>query len=387
MSNQWKSFESLGFPAIEIFNALKTIGGGGSGGEFKRRTPIGHPLLCYVGFSEKGTPQIEGLATSKLNTVVEQCRQALKPAERWISRAMILKRPLLGVLDGGWFRIRPAAWPDSAQTLVNSTSSDVLPSPFLAIVDVRYDGCTDPFVKTDRMLSAGLVAEGMASLLTWPPAVPIRGVGSNFVWVPKPEGWECQYLPVGFSHTEVADRAPDELPKLTAGKMTQICHERFVAGPLDLPEDECMCTTNQAATALDNYTKLNGNERAQFSRSLFWLVEAELAQSPTLRVMSFAAAVECLLSKIPGKPCSECGQSSYSVTKKFNAFLSMHAASALRAKFLKDIYSVRSGLVHGVKAYDADESFFGISNDRFNDELKASAATRAALLNFLLQYR
>jgi hypothetical protein len=143
------------------------------------------------------------------------------------------------------------------------------------------------------------------------------------------------------------------------------------------------------------YTALSGPNRAKFDRATFWFDMASRQWNTSVST-SFAAlvsAIEALTERgdIHQFKCPTCGKPAQhevpGATRRFKDFFDTYAPDAALAKRRDDMYSLRSGILHGSKLMQLDQDLaFGWDPPWWNErELHEElwGLTRVAVRNWL----
>jgi|HubBroStandDraft_6_1064221.scaffolds.fasta_scaffold00261_30 hypothetical protein len=134
-------------------------------------------------------------------------------------------------------------------------------------------------------------------------------------------------------------------------------HEYFFSWGLS--GESCFEVPESLDGLLDGFYNLPADHREQFLRASYWF---ELARThyTSSRSATFAALISSIETLMPSKEkssaCKECGQSlGKSTTQRFVDFVEQMAPSADGiAKARKELYRVRSTLLHGGRLLDSD---------------------------------
>lgn len=389
--NIWKAFGAAGLDPKEVFLALRSLAGGTSKPQGPRRVTVGTPPLYTVWFSNNGNPVVTSakqLKQDEVNGLVAKCRRLLGGNRTWHTLPMV-----------GRFRTEPGAFVDEMlqiRTLKDlntgqfssfppgsSTEIPGQPSLTAVLVDVAYEGATDPFVNAGRLIRARREAANLVTLLTW-PALELAEKSEEawtLVWDANTATVRNARLLPGFHAEEEPDAGSP--PATTGTAFAMVEHKRFAGGPLDLPSGGLyLCAS--AATLVANYRSLPPAIRRRADVALTWFAAAQRAEDVATAITSYVTAIEALLPKPEAASCKECGLPSLKISKRFEGFLDSFAGEAMRKEFRNEIYSVRSKLSHGAGLHVVDEHPFDVQQSGDLDHLKASATVRAALLNWLL---
>ncbi len=143
------------------------------------------------------------------------------------------------------------------------------------------------------------------------------------------------------------------------------------------------------------YTALSAGNRAKLDRAIFWMDMASRQWNISVSA-SFAAlvsAIESLTERgaIHQFKCPTCGKPTQhevpGATRRFKDFFDTYASGAAMAKRRADMYSLRSGILHGSKLMQLDQDLaFGWDPPWWNEhELHAElwGLTRFGLRNWL----
>jgi Apea-like HEPN len=157
-------------------------------------------------------------------------------------------------------------------------------------------------------------------------------------------------------------------------------HDRL---PSSLPSEVSLsCKTRER---VDRYEKLVGLNKKSLNRSAYWFATG-LGQvgDVSASLVSYATAIECLLSEPVGHPCDKCGKpTGEGPTQKFKKFLEKYAPVSNGLKsHRKKIYDVRSLLVHGRFASEVDVLGQSLMRDETSPVL-VPWLVRKALCNWL----
>jgi hypothetical protein len=153
-------------------------------------------------------------------------------------------------------------------------------------------------------------------------------------------------------------------------------------------------------TGLDDlicrYQQLSNTNRSKFNRATFWMYQSdkEWTTSISSSFASVVSAVEALTERgaIHRVYCEQCAQDhAHEVpgpTRRFRAFFETYAPGASFNRRRDEMYSLRSGILHGsdLMQLDQDRNFGwdppGWNERELNDELRS--LTRLAMQNWLL---
>jgi hypothetical protein len=143
------------------------------------------------------------------------------------------------------------------------------------------------------------------------------------------------------------------------------------------------------------YIAISAGNRAKFDRATFWL-ELASRQWDTSVSTSFAALVSAIESltergSIHQFKCPTCGDLAQheepGATRRFKDFFDTYATGAALEKRRNDMYSIRSGILHGSDLMQFDQDLaFGWEPPRWNERDLHSelwGLTRVALCNSL----
>lgn len=118
------------------------------------------------------------------------------------------------------------------------------------------------------------------------------------------------------------------------------------------------------ATDLETFDALPAEAARCFKRACYWYaLGVQMPSEPSLSIVAFATAIECLLPRLSGLPCPSCKKpSGPGPTKLFKEHLGRYGTVPVELEARRDsIYAARSALVHGSHAHRADEDFFSPS--------------------------
>lgn len=123
-----------------------------------------------------------------------------------------------------------------------------------------------------------------------------------------------------------------------------------------------------------------------FLRACYWhALGIQFNAEPSLAIVAFATAIECLLPRPSRKTCSTCGKPvGPGATQLFNRHVKRYGkVLASLEKQRSSLYDVRSALVHGSRASRVDLDFMSFQvKDRDRLLLLALVAQRS-LINWL----
>jgi hypothetical protein len=194
-----------------------------------------------------------------------------------------------------------------------------------------------------------------------------------------------------FFFAKLGEAVTDELSTPAAGELEEVEPEEYYAAvghdgkglrvPADLDDSIC------------RYTTLSAGNRAKFDRATFW-IDLASRQWNTSVSASFAALVSAIESLTDRGnthqiKCPKCGMPTQhevpGATRRFKDFFDTYAPGAALARRRDDMYSLRSGILHGSELMQFDQDLaFGW--DPWNElELYEElwGLTRVALRNWL----
>lgn len=395
----WPYLNHLGDPQ-EVFVALRGFVGGAGSGTFERPRfgpwPDERGIMLEPRVSNVGTPIIAASASlppKRINELVAACSDALGSRPGWQTISMeVMARPT-GAFAHADLQVRPV--PDVDAYVLGEVHPpfwnqelDHQPMARPILVDFKFDVPKSPFVKTMRLLRAAADAEGMASLGLWPSPSSLRRsrkMGFCLVWDHADQKLKSARLFRGFHHPDTEGEPKERPPELPLGApMPLVEHDRFVGGPLDLEPPGILWASDRFAEMLETRGKLSPSLSRKFSRSLHWFVAGQDCDSSTMRVVSFASAIEALLPDSKAQVCGSCGQRKFSISRTFNDFVRKYAGTADSKQFLPLVYQARSNVVHGGLVHEIDEPMFTLHATSWRDSLIAWSVTRRTLINWLM---
>lgn len=395
--NIWNEFKKLG-PPREVFAALNEVVGGNRTGNFDRVKigPWGPKKVNFVTrFSNKGNAMIEvdnGLETTEIKNLVSECQKLLTGGDAWFSIPLEVNARVEGAFDHPDMRVRPV--PDLDNWTLLSVSPPFWnvelphqPLVYPLFIDVRYRTASSSFIDSMRRDRAAREAKGLAALGLWPMPrnVPTSSRASwSIVWDENRSKTLSARLHRGFYHPDLGIN-PVLTPLSSAHpNLPSIKHSQFVDGPLGLEPPGRLWASEMFGAMLDARNTMDFETREKLARSLHWFTEAVSSDSYTLQVVTFASAIECLLTKTDPETCSSCGQEVFGVHKNFKSFIDKFASTKESEEYLSLVYSARSKLVHGENVYEVDEPVFSIMNRSGRDAIVTMSVTRRAVINWLL---
>lgn len=136
---------------------------------------------------------------------------------------------------------------------------------------------------------------------------------------------------------------------------------------------------------LKAYTQLPQKKKKDFTRAAYWFCLGQQYRSePSLAVLTFATAIECLLPGLSRQPCETCGKpKGGGPTQQFKKFLAKYApVSDSLKKYRERIYDLRSMLVHGSHASRVDLGPMSLARDK-ESQMLLFWLVRGALVNWL----
>lgn len=380
-TNNWDLFSHLHEDPDETLTALSHLIPGPISGS-ARKVTLGAPAQLQIGYNSKGKPLVTLAPGARvdLDALVVEVERALDSEPRWVTTALAGRFRTTGALNAPTLQLRPVL-DLNAPELTQAGSSNLN----AILLDVVYDHPNDGLLQARRRSSRLVETANLLAVGMWPP-----------VWLPRgPLDWVTIRPPVvprvqnvqaqpGFWFDEgpVTDLSK---PPLLEGcePMELVPHERFVEGPVDLLATGVQYSIETLPQLHQKLLSLPASEKRKANRAFAWLAYAARTQDPSVKITCNVAGIEALLSDVPDNVCPECGQQRFSLTRRVKKFLDEYAGVALRKRFRDGIYSIRSGLVHGSHHYQVDEPAFSLFAEAHLDELKVTAASRAAALNWL----
>jgi hypothetical protein len=385
--NLWSAFQHLSPDPEETFMALRAAVGGGTSRESKT-TKFGMPPRIAVRYSQKDQPCVEvvGKFEADVEGLVAQCAALLKGERRWTTFPMAGKFRHSGTFTTDRLQIRPISdLGISGLTSIGASHDDLDPPLNAVLVDVTFNGASDPRIDHVRRSRAIREAANLISLATWPslrqPAWSDPEEEWTLVWDPVSMALRNARLRRGFQHADIGDSV--NAPTSHGGDaLPTIEWTRFVSGPLDI-SDGHLHIAEQLSRLVTNYWSLPFEAQRRADRSATWYRGAQETPMLGAAIGCYATAIEALLPTQTSEKCECCGQPQYQISKHFSDFLTAHADKAVSKQFRDTIYDLRSVLTHGVELYEVDYPQFGIGARTLLDRLTVQSTVRAALLNWL----
>lgn len=396
----WPDLQHLGDPQ-EVFVALRgVVGGPGTGTPNRPRFgpwPDATGVVFEPRISNKDRPIVASsaqLSDSRRRELVTACAEALASRAGWLTIAMEVSARPTGAFVHADLQVRPV--PDVEEYLLDDVhapfwNEELEHQPHLRplLVDLKFEVPNSPFVKTMRLLRAAADAEGMVSLGLWPSPGSLRRsrkMGFCTVWDKLTQKLKSARLFRGFYHPDLEGLPRDSPPAVeSADRLPTVEPQRFANGPVDLEPVGNLWVSCAFGQMLDARRGLDSSLSRKFSRSLHWFVEGQNCDSSTMRVVSFASAIEALLPDATQEPCWSCGQPKYGISRAFNDFVERYAKTPDSAQFLPLVYKARSKIVHGDIVHEVDQPMFALHTTSWRDSLVAWSVTRRGLINWLLE--
>ncbi len=213
---------------------------------------------------------------------------------------------------------------------------------------------------------------------------------------PKGDRWEEHYRVEWvqeFYSAPIGAVSTDEPSPLTDDPLEEVEPEEYYKSighdgrPLPAPQDldEALC----------RYRDIVSTDREKFDRAMYWLDRAnrEWEQSMSSSFAALVSAIESLIARGTGHSftCPVCNEESTHETagavRKFKDFLEAYARGNELGRRRDDMYSLRSGILHGRELITLDQGVHSIwdapwlKEHTLYDEL--SGITRIALRNWL----
>jgi hypothetical protein len=183
---------------------------------------------------------------------------------------------------------------------------------------------------------------------------------------------------------ELSPPAGEQLEKVAPDEYyTKVERGRGLRVPTDLDESICC------------YMALSAGNRAKFDRAIFWvdMASRQWNLSVSASFGALVSAIESLTERgdTHGFTCPCCGKLTQhevpGATRRFKDFLDIYAPGTTLAKRRDNMYSLRSGILHGSDLMQLDQDLaFGVDPPWWNErELHAElwGVTRIALRNWL----
>lgn len=309
-----------------------------------------------------------------------------------VTRVLFSQRPLKGTYY--WenrLRIRPCTdiarlgkgldWFDIEVPGVRTQPHEGPPFPFL--LEVRITRSPNPFIESARTLRfldryqflLTLFLTGNLGVVHWPPSP---------VWaLLKPNGIPENHLVHPSFSTNENGRLDDfpkthwpEAPVYTANDY----YERL------WPQEAELHIPSTLGEYLSTFHTLDRSNADAFLRACYWhALGIQFSAEPSLAIVAFATAIECLLPRPIRKSCSMCGSpSGPGPTQLFNQHLKRYGkVLASLEKFRGSLYDVRSTLVHGSRASRVDLDFMSFQQSDRDRLLLLAIVAQRSLINWL----
>ncbi len=308
-----------------------------------------------------------------------------------LSRVVVADCPLEGYVQAAQ-EIRLGPCPESApigrgldafeQRWPWRATEPHLGPPYPLLLEVKVPRSPNGILETNWGMRKLDEAQNLLGLLLMGhPRPMVSGATKVWVYVNRDGATENHLLSPGFT-TGAAGRQDDFLQSGAAAvPYTGVDYYLRL-----WPAGHSLVAPGSLQADIKKYYLLGDKERIDFLRAAYWYNEAtELRQRRPAAMIALATAIECLLQAPSGPACSECQKpTGPGPTRQFRDFLDHYTSlpPALE-KRRRDLYSIRSNMVHGGHGVPSDLDFFSGSKHGDDDLMLMDLAVQTALIAWL----
>lgn len=196
----------------------------------------------------------------------------------------------------------------------------------------------------------------------------------KWVRISSPNEIDCKYLWIGYQPSEIDNRKKDALGFTSVEEyesFVNLEYNKYYSTYGYSSDDYNQFLPSNFASTIEHYFTLNQGQREKFLNSSYWVQVASEIFSSSMST-AFSALVTSIEVFLPSpkdrckecnKPvsdeiCSTCKQPSAGPTKYFREFIEAYSPG-IEEKYRKELYDLRSSILHGGKLMSADKKYLG----------------------------